>query len=205
MCAASLRSGGYIFVGTDSPHKGVELLVKAFVRVASKYADVSSSGRRGKQEFRAGLEREIVRLDWKAACVWGFARMPRGVRALPMSMFTGAPPSRSFTSLSARSVVEAMAHGVPIVCSRSGALQEIALAREDGATCEEVPSDWRKRSQGFMQNPGLRNRTRGECACEVHQSQEQTGGSGPLAWTFSAGEGRGTRRLILEKSADGVS
>ena len=50
-----------------------------------------------------------------------------------------------------------MAHGVPTVCFRSGALQEIVLHEKTGLICEESPEMLAEGINRILQDPGFRN------------------------------------------------
>jgi glycosyltransferase involved in cell wall biosynthesis len=53
--------------------------------------------------------------------------------------------------------MEAMAQGVPIVCFRSGAVQEIVLHEKTGWICEETSQQLAEGIARFLQDVGFRN------------------------------------------------
>jgi len=67
-----------------------------------------------------------------------------------------SPPTRVNESFG-RSVVEAMALGVPTVCFRSGALQEIVVHEKTGLICEESAGDLAKGMARMLSSPEFRN------------------------------------------------
>jgi glycosyltransferase involved in cell wall biosynthesis len=79
-----------------------------------------------------------------------------------------SPPSR-FQESFGRSVVEAMAFGIPVVCFRSGALQEIVAHEETGLLCDESAASLASaivrflRDEDFRRRCGEQARKRYEC------------------------------------------
>jgi glycosyltransferase involved in cell wall biosynthesis len=71
-----------------------------------------------------------------------------------------SPPSRFHESFG-RSVVEAMALGVPTVCFRSGALQEIVVHEETGLICDESAASLTAALNRFLMDVAFRNRCGG--------------------------------------------
>jgi glycosyltransferase involved in cell wall biosynthesis len=138
VCRELRAQRNLFFVGQISRHKGVDLLVQAFKIVAAKHPDVMLHliGE-GKEEFCATLQDEIkvAGLDGRVK-FWGFREDATRLLRFAYIYVHSSPPSRFHESFG-RSVVEAMAHGVPVVCFRSGALQEIVLHGKTGLICEE--------------------------------------------------------------------
>lgn len=138
VCAQLTGRRNLFFVGQISRHKGVDLLVQAFKMVAPEHPDVVLNligG--GKDDFRLELETEINAAGLKERVkFWGFREDATRLMRFAYIYVHSSPPSRFHESFG-RSVVEAMAHGVPIVCFRSGALQEIVLHEKTGLICEE--------------------------------------------------------------------
>jgi glycosyltransferase involved in cell wall biosynthesis len=157
VCRELLEWRNVFYVGQISPHKGVDLLVKAFVAVASKHADVKLHlVGEGRPEFRAKLEREIQAAGLESQVkFWGFREDATRLLRFGYVYVQSSPPSRVHESFG-RSVVEAMAHGVPIVCFRSGALQEIVLHEKTGLICEEASEQMAEAIERFLQDAGFR-------------------------------------------------
>jgi glycosyltransferase involved in cell wall biosynthesis len=146
------------FVGQISRHKGVDLLVQAFTAIAAKHPGVKLQliGE-GKPEFRSGLDDEI-----RAAGLgdrvkfWGFREDATRLLRFAYIYVHSTPPSRCDESFG-RSVVEAMAQRVPIVCFRSGALQEIVLHEKTGLFSDESPESLSDAMDRLLQHPEFRN------------------------------------------------
>jgi glycosyltransferase involved in cell wall biosynthesis len=138
VCRELRAQRNLFFVGQISRHKGVDLLVQAFKMVAAKHPDVMLHliGE-GKEEFRATLQDEISAAGLLGRVkFWGFREDATRLLRFAYVYVHSSPPSRFHESFG-RSVVEAMAHGVPVVCFRSGALQDIVLHEKTGLICEE--------------------------------------------------------------------
>ena len=138
MCRELRAQRNLFFVGQISRHKGVDLLVQSFKMVAAKHPDVMLHliGE-GNEEFRATLQDEINSSGLQARVkFWGFREDATRLLRFAYLYVHSSPPSRFHESFG-RSVVEAMAHGVPVVCFRSGALQEIVLHEKTGLICDE--------------------------------------------------------------------
>src|ERR1035437_4967088 len=128
------------FVGQVSRHKGVDILLEAFKLVARQYPDVTLNlvGGCG-EDFRRELDQQLSRELAGRVQFWGFREDAIQLLRYAHLYVHSNPPSRFHESFG-RSVVEAMALGVPTVCFRSGALQEIVLDGETGILCDESPA-----------------------------------------------------------------
>jgi glycosyltransferase involved in cell wall biosynthesis len=141
ICKSLAGKRNLFFVGQISGHKGVDILLKAFNLVAPKYPDVMLHlvGGCGK-DFRHELDREIAAAGLgDRVRFWGFREDATRLMRFAHVYVHTTPPSRCHESFG-RSVVEAMAMGVPTVCFRSGALQEIVLDGQTGILCDESPA-----------------------------------------------------------------
>jgi glycosyltransferase involved in cell wall biosynthesis len=157
------------FVGQISRHKGVDLLVDAFKQVAPKHPDVMLHlVGDGDLEFRQELENEINAAGLKRQVMsWGFREDATRLLRFAYIYIQSSPPSRFHESFG-RSVVEAMAHGVPIVCFRSGALQEIVEHEKTGVLCDENPASLADAMDRFLADLNLRDRC-GRCAKQRYE------------------------------------
>jgi glycosyltransferase involved in cell wall biosynthesis len=129
------------FIGQISPHKGIDLLLESFKMVACQHADVTLQlvGGCG-DDFRRELDREISSAGLgDRVRFWGFREDAIQLLRYAYLYVQSSPPSICRESFG-RSVVEAMALGVPTVCFRSGALQEIVLDGQTGILCDESPA-----------------------------------------------------------------
>jgi glycosyltransferase involved in cell wall biosynthesis len=164
VCQELAAQRNLFFVGQIAGHKGVDLLVQAFKVVAEKHSDVMLHliGE-GKEEFRAELQGEISGAGLKNRVkFWGFRE--DATRFLPFAYVyvQSSPPSRFLESFG-RSVVEAMALGVPTVSFRNGALQQIVLSEQSGVLCDENSVSLADTISRFLLDDNLRNRC-GACA-----------------------------------------
>ena len=145
------------FVGQISGHKGVDILLRAFNLVAPKHPDVLLHlvGGCG-NDFRSELDREIASAGLgDRVRFWDFREDATRLMRFAYVYVHTSPPSRFHESFG-RSVVEAMAHGVPTVCFRSGALQEIVLHEKTGLICEEGASSLASALNRFLEEPKFR-------------------------------------------------
>jgi glycosyltransferase involved in cell wall biosynthesis len=158
VCRELLEWRNIFFVGQISRHKGVDLLVEAFVTVAAKYQDVKLQlVGEGKQEFPAELQRKIQAAGLEGRVkLWGFREDATRLLRFAYVYVHSSPPSRFHESFG-RSVVEAMAHAVPIVCFRSGALQDIVVHGKTGLICEESLPQLAEAVEQFLQDSGSRH------------------------------------------------
>ena len=157
------------FVGQISRHKGVDLLLESFKTIARQYPDVALNLVGGcRDDFRGELDREISSngLDDRVR-FWGFREDATRLLRFAYVYVHSSPPSR-FQESFGRSVVEAMAHGVPTVCFRSGALQEIVVHEKTGLICEESSSSLTLALNRFLTEPTFREKC-GELARERYE------------------------------------
>ena len=136
---AEIGSGRHIvYLGQVSEHKGVDLLLEAFRRIAHRSPDAVLDIVGGcAPEFEDRFKTLCGEADLAGRVKhWGYrndgARLLRGAYLYVHP----SPPSRVHESFG-RSVVEAMSAGLPVVCFRSGALQEIVQHEKTGLVCEE--------------------------------------------------------------------
>ena len=109
------------------------------------------------EDFRRELDREIASGDLEDRVrFWGFREDATRLMRFAYVYVHTSPPSRFHESFG-RSVVEAMAHGVPTVCFRSGALQEIVLHEKTGLICEESASSLASALNRFLEECEFRD------------------------------------------------
>lgn len=161
---ATRRVGGedrldLFFVGQVSPHKGVDLLLEAFQKIASRYpsAHLHIVGA-CRDDFAAEFARLIENPQLAGRVThWGYREDARDLLRSAYLYVHTSPPSR-FAESFGRSVVEAMALGVPTVCFASGALQEIVVHGETGLICQESPEALADGLDRFLGDRALRDR-----------------------------------------------
>jgi glycosyltransferase involved in cell wall biosynthesis len=125
-----------IFVGQVARHKGVDMLLEAF-RLLSDSEDNTTL------HIVGGCNDPLIEQQLKAQAANNCAVKYWGYRNDAIDLIQRAdvyvhpsPPSR-FNESFGRGVVEAMSVGVPVVCFRSGALQEIVVHEQTGLVCDE--------------------------------------------------------------------
>ena len=124
------------FVGQVSRHKGVDLLVRAFTRIAREHPDLTLHLVGGvNEDFRRELDELIAGFAHRVR-FWGYRKDVPGLLRSAYLYVQSSPPSR-FHDCSPLSVIEAMAVGIPTICFRSGALPEMVIHEKTGLVCEE--------------------------------------------------------------------
>jgi glycosyltransferase involved in cell wall biosynthesis len=131
-----------VYLGQVSRHKGIELLIAAFSRasLSHPYSELHLVGG-APPDFADDLvhliseSRASDRIHF-----WGFRSDARDFLQSAAIYVQPSPPSR-FGESFGRSVVEAMALGIPVVCFPSGALAEIVQDGKSGYVCQEETAD----------------------------------------------------------------
>jgi glycosyltransferase involved in cell wall biosynthesis len=158
------------FVGQVSHHKGTDLLMDAVKMLVPDHPDIALhliGGCADEAKLRAdissrGLD-EVVQL-------WGFREDVAGLMRFAEIHVYPTPPSRYPESFG-RSVVEAMATGVPTVCFRSGVLPEIVDHGRTGWVCNsESAAALADGIRALLDDPSLRERM-GRAARLKYESQ----------------------------------
>lgn len=160
--ANSNASGGkhIVFVGQSAPHKGVDLLIEAFSALGDRYSDIHLCLAGGVYEenrtwfdasLRASRHRERIH------CL-GYRD---DVHEILKSAYVLAVPTRPsrFHESFGRVAAEAMAAGVPSVCFRSGALEEVVAHGKTGLVCDtESAACLAANIEKLISHPELRDR-----------------------------------------------
>jgi glycosyltransferase involved in cell wall biosynthesis len=146
------------FVGQISKRKGVDMLLEAFKAVAESYPDAML--------HLVGVCAENFRSELGKLCshptlagrvrYWGYRNDALQLLRSAYVYVQTSPPSR-FRESFGRSVVEAMALGVPTVCFRSGALQEIVVHEKTGLIGDESESWLAVALSRILADPDFRN------------------------------------------------
>jgi glycosyltransferase involved in cell wall biosynthesis len=120
-----------VFLGQVSHHKGADILLEAFARLAPEYADVALHlVGAGPLETALKERTEELRLQDRV-CFWGYRRDAHALLAQAYLYVHPTPPSLTRESFG-RGVVEAMSLGIPSVCFPSGALSELVASGRTG-------------------------------------------------------------------------
>jgi glycosyltransferase involved in cell wall biosynthesis len=125
-----------VFVGQVAKHKGVDLLLEAFRLLSDSQNNTTL-------HIVGGCNDPIIEQELKAQAAnncslkyWGYRNDAIALIQRADVYVHPSPPSR-FNESFGRGVVEAMSVGVPVVCFRSGALQEIVVHEQTGLVCDE--------------------------------------------------------------------
>jgi glycosyltransferase involved in cell wall biosynthesis len=126
-----------VFIGQIAPHKGVDLLIEAFSALAGKYLDIhlqiaGGTYPQNQAWFDASLRNSPYR-D-RIHCL-GYRDDVHEILKSAYLLAVPTRPSRFHESFG-RVAAEAMAVGVPSVCFKSGALEEVVVHRETGLVCD---------------------------------------------------------------------
>jgi glycosyltransferase involved in cell wall biosynthesis len=127
-----------VFIGQVAEHKGVDVLVDAFTRLALDYpsahlhiiGNVADSGFRDHLVSRAYLEMKC------RVTFWGYREDARNFLENAYLLVQPTRPSLAQES-AGLAVLEAMAVGVPSIAFRSGALPEIVVHGKTGLVCTD--------------------------------------------------------------------
>lgn len=126
-----------MFIGQVSPHKGIDLLVRAFQQIAALHPNavlhiVGTTQPQYESEFRqliGGAFADRIRY-------WGYRRDVLHLLSRAYVYVHPSPPSRFHESFG-RGLVEAMSLGIPPICFASGAFSEIVQNGQSGWVCQE--------------------------------------------------------------------
>jgi len=154
----TLIDGGrsILFVGQVSPHKGIEVLIEAFRLLANDKISLDIVGGCNNEEFRRRFD-GLIAANGCEIKYWGYRN---DVSSFLNKSWVYVQPSLPSTMQESfgRGVVEAMSAGVPAVCFRSGALQEIVVHEETGLICEEESAECLAQNlRRFLDDSDLRN------------------------------------------------
>jgi len=146
-----------LFVGQVSRSKGIDLLLEAFRGLAAHAPDLHLHVL-GEGPAERVVRRTIASMGLDSRVhLWGYRDDVHDFLKMTYLYIHPSPPSR-FVESFGRGVVEAMSQGVPTVCFRSGALEEVVLHEQTGLVCEEetvacLASNIRR----FLDDRGLRS------------------------------------------------
>ena len=146
-----------LFVGQVGRHKGIDLLLEAFRCLAVQYSDLHLHVLGG-GPYEPELRRSVGALGLDSRVhTWGYRDDVHDFLRWTYLYIHPSPPSR-FQEAFGRGAVEAMSQQVPVVCFRSGALQEIVLHEKTGLICEEeTPECLAQNIRRFLDDPRFRS------------------------------------------------
>jgi glycosyltransferase involved in cell wall biosynthesis len=126
-----------VFVGQIAPHKGVDLLMEAFSALAGTYPEIHLQIAGGIYPENQAWFDASLRISPHRARIHQLGYRDDVHEILKGAYLLAVPtrPSRFHESFG-RVAAEAMAVGVPSVCFRSGALEEVVVHRETGLVCD---------------------------------------------------------------------
>jgi glycosyltransferase involved in cell wall biosynthesis len=129
-------SKNIVFIGQIAPHKGVDLLIEAFSALAGKYRDIHLWLAGGVYDQNRGWFECSLRKSAHGDRIH-YLGYHHDIHAILQSAYVLAIPTRPsrFHESFGRVAAEAMVVGVPSVCFKSGALEEVVVHRETGLVC----------------------------------------------------------------------
>jgi glycosyltransferase involved in cell wall biosynthesis len=174
---SAARGRFLLFVGQVAKHKGIDVLIEAFRRIADEFPDVSLHIAGGAEyEYGSNFQQALNSTGLGDRIRhWGYVD---NVEPLLRSCYVYVHPSLPsvFHEAFGSSAVEAMSAGAPIVCFRSGALTEVVRHEETGLICEEESSDCLAGAlRRLLADPVQRNAYSRNCLRQYqeHYSKEQ--------------------------------
>jgi len=160
-----------LFVGQVARHKGVDILLDAFDVLAESHDNLVLNivGGCDDPHLRQRLENQDVGNGCKVKW-WGYQDDVSQFLTRTHLYVHPSPPSRFHESFGV-GLVEAMSLGIPSVCFRSGAFQEIMIHEETGLICEdEQPLAFAKSIERLLRDAELRNHC-GQQAAKRYQEK----------------------------------
>jgi glycosyltransferase involved in cell wall biosynthesis len=151
-------AGNILFVGQIAKHKGIDLLLDAhkLLRQSHPNAVLHIVGE-FQEEESAAMIREAISKD-TGIKYWGYRDDVLNMMRRADIYVHPSPPSR-FSESFGRGVVEAMSTGTPVVCFRSGALEEIVGHEQTGLICaEETAEELARNLRRLLDDSDLRER-----------------------------------------------
>jgi glycosyltransferase involved in cell wall biosynthesis len=148
-----------VFIGQVSPHKGIDLLVRAFQQIAPQHPNamlhiIGTTQPEYDSEFRQQISGSVA----DRIRHWGYRSDALHLLSNAYLYVHPSPPSRFHESFG-RGLVEAMSLGVPPVCFASGAFAEIVQNGRSGWVCEEESADSLARAlDTLLLQPALRDK-----------------------------------------------
>lgn len=128
-----------LFFGQVSRHKGVDILLEAFEKVAAEYpaASLHIAGGYSDSDFQNLCTEFMAKDNLKNRIKhWGYVEDIEQLLKLAYVHVHPSPPSR-FMDTFPLAVLESMRQGVPTVCFKSGGLPEMIVDGTTGVVCAD--------------------------------------------------------------------
>jgi glycosyltransferase involved in cell wall biosynthesis len=148
-----------VFVGQVAPHKGVDLLMDAFDQLACRHKTIHLVITGGVYDENRAWFDSLMQTSFYQDRIH-YVGYQDDVHEILKSAYVLAVPTRPsrFHESFGRVAAEAMAVGVPSVCFKSGALEEVVVDRETGLVCEvESVQCLADNLEEFIAHPDFRN------------------------------------------------
>ena len=144
--------------------------MRAFEPIARQHKDVTLHLLGGcNEDFRYELDEQIAAAGLTHRVrFWGYREDVVGLLRSAYVYVQSSPPSR-FQECFPRSVLEAMAVGIPTICFRSGALPEMVIHEKTGLVCEESVASLSNALNRFLVDKDFRDL----CATRARQRYEE--------------------------------
>jgi glycosyltransferase involved in cell wall biosynthesis len=181
------------FAGQVARHKGPDLLLEAMRMLASEFPDLALHIFGGCAD-ETWLRREISSRGLDGAVhYWGYREDVGELMRWAEIQVHPSPPTR-FAESFGRTVVEAMAVGVPSVCFRSGVLPEIVEHGRTGWVCEnESAAALAEGMRAILSDPRLREQM-GRAARRKYETCYDDATVRQKWLNYFCGESSGTKR-----------
>jgi glycosyltransferase involved in cell wall biosynthesis len=160
-----------VFVGQIAPHKGVDLLMAAFSELAARYPSLHLTIAGGVYDENRPWFEALLRTSLHRDRIH-YLGYQDDIHEILKSAYVLAIPTRPsrFHESFGRVAAEAMAVGVPSVCFKSGALEEVVVHRQTGLVCEiESDACLAANLDEFIRRPAFRD----VCGCNAHLRYEE--------------------------------
>jgi glycosyltransferase involved in cell wall biosynthesis len=132
-----------LFFGQVSRHKGVDILLEAFEKIAAEYptAVLHLAGGYSDSEFEAACDEFATAHQLRSRIKsWGYVEDIEQLLKLAYVHVHPSPPSR-FMDTFPLAALESMRYGVPTVCFKSGGLPEMIVDGSTGVVCESESAE----------------------------------------------------------------
>jgi glycosyltransferase involved in cell wall biosynthesis len=160
-----------VFIGQIAPHKGVDLLIDAFSALAAGHRDLLLWIAGGVYDENRAWFDASLRSSSHRDRIHHLGYRDDVPEILKRAYVLAIPTRPSlFQESFGRVAAEAMAAGVPCVCFKSGALEEVVVHRHTGLVCDTESAECLTANlEEFIRQPELRDR----CGCNARLRYDQ--------------------------------